>query len=80
LPDFILGGNFYPCNIQMGRYDADYGTILINRGKGNFETTTQNILDIKGQIRRILPIQIKGKISYIFARNNESVLLKSFHN
>lgn len=80
LPDLVLGGNFYPCNIQMGRYDADYGTILINRGKGNFETNTQNNLTINGQIRHILPIQIKGKISYIFARNNESLLLLSQQN
>ena len=29
LPDILLGGNYYDNNIQMGRYDADYGTILI---------------------------------------------------
>ncbi|MFM6949002.1 MAG: VCBS repeat-containing protein [Aquirufa sp.] len=73
LPDFILGGNFYPCNIQMGRYDADYGTIMINKGKGKFEIKTQSMLNISGQIRHISPIHIKDKTAYIFAKNNESV-------
>ncbi|HEX2533038.1 MAG TPA: VCBS repeat-containing protein, partial [Chitinophagaceae bacterium] len=36
LPDLFLAGNFYDNNIQMGRYDADYGTVLINKGKGAF--------------------------------------------
>ncbi len=36
LPDILLGGNYYDNNIQMGRYDADYGTILLNKGNGNF--------------------------------------------
>ena len=36
LPDILLTGNYYDNNIQMGRYDADFGTILINKGKDNF--------------------------------------------
>ncbi len=33
LPDILLVGNYYDNNIQMGRYDADYATLLINHGK-----------------------------------------------
>ena len=33
LPDILLVGNYYENNIQMGRYDADYATLLINQGK-----------------------------------------------
>ena len=29
LPDILIVGNFYDNNIQMGRNDADFGTILI---------------------------------------------------
>ncbi len=36
LPDILLMGNYYENNIEMGRYDADFGTILINKGKGEF--------------------------------------------
>jgi hypothetical protein len=28
LPDILLFGNYYDNNIAMGRYDADYGTLL----------------------------------------------------
>ena len=41
-PDILLAGNFYPNNIQMGEYDADYGTILINNGNGNFSCSLLN--------------------------------------
>ena len=32
LPDILLGGNFYANNIEMGRSDADFGTVLLNKG------------------------------------------------
>ena len=32
LPDILLVGNYYDNNIQMGRYDADFGTLLVNKG------------------------------------------------
>jgi hypothetical protein len=36
LPDIFLAGNFYPNNIQMGEYDADYGSCLLNNGNADF--------------------------------------------
>ena len=42
LPDILLFGNYYENNIQMGRYDADFGTILINHGKGQFDAESLN--------------------------------------
>ena len=50
LPDILLGGNYYDNNIQMGRYDADFGTVLVNRGNGNFVCENMNGLAIKGQV------------------------------
>ena len=35
-PDVLLVGNYYGSNIEMGHYDADYGTLLLNRGGGHF--------------------------------------------
>ncbi|HJW30470.1 MAG TPA: FG-GAP-like repeat-containing protein, partial [Saprospiraceae bacterium] len=29
-PDLLLGGNFYENNIEIGRYDADYGSLWLN--------------------------------------------------
>lgn len=72
LPDILLVGNYYENNIQMGRYDADYGLLLLNEGKGGFSTSTLNGMVIKGQTRHIQPIRIAGKNAYILVRNNDS--------
>jgi hypothetical protein len=74
-PDIFLGGNFYENNIQMGRYDADFGTILVNKGQGNFNCESLNGLVIKGQVRKIEPIRIGKTPAFILARNNDSLIV-----
>jgi hypothetical protein len=73
LPDILLLGNYYDNNIEMGRYDGDFGTILINGSKGAFTCSGINGLSIKGQVRHIEPINIGKEQAYIFAKNNDSV-------
>ena len=73
LPDVLLMGNFYDNNVQMGRYDADYGTLLINKGKGIFEPSTLNGLTIKGQVRKMRPIQINHQPNFVLALNADSL-------
>jgi enediyne biosynthesis protein E4 len=80
LPDILLVGNYYDNNIQMGRYDADFGTILLNKGHDNFEATTLNGLSIKGQTRHIREIAIGGQKSYVLVRNNDSTMVIRFKN
>ncbi len=76
LPDILLAGNFYPNNIQMGRYDADYGTVLINKGNGEFDNRPINGLIVKGEARKIKKISLPGiQQSFIIAKNNDSLLL-----
>lgn len=78
LPDILLGGNFYENNIQMGRYDADFGTLLINRGRGQFSCANLNGLAVKGQVRKIKKISLSGKEAFILARNNDSTMVIRF--
>lgn len=73
LPDLLLAANFYDNNIEMGRYDADHGSILINKGNGRFDYSTINGLQVNGQVRHIRPININGRQAYLLARNNDSV-------
>ncbi|MEI8074022.1 MAG: VCBS repeat-containing protein [Bacteroidota bacterium] len=75
LPDILLVGNYYDNNIQMGRYDADYGTVLINKGKGVLVAENINGLVLKGQVRKIKPITVNHQASFVLARNNDSTLL-----
>lgn len=77
-PDVLIGANFYRSNIQMGRYDADFGTVLINKGKGRFMVDEKYNLSLKGELKSIKPITRQGKKNYILSRNNEKTLLYSF--
>jgi hypothetical protein len=78
LPDILLAGNYFESNVQMGRYDADYGTVLINKGKAQFIAQTLNGLTINGQVRHIRKIHIANKEAYILTRNNDSTMVISY--
>ncbi len=77
-PDILIMGNYYENNIEMGRYDADYGTLLINKGNNKLEAQSLNGLNIKGQVRQIKPIVINKKQAYIIAKNNDSSMVIQF--
>jgi enediyne biosynthesis protein E4 len=75
LSDVLLLGNFEPNNIQMGRYDANNGLLLINKGNNQFTTSSLNGINIKGEARRVAAITINKKQAYIIARNNASAIV-----
>lgn len=78
LPDIFLAGNYYGNNIHNGRYDADYGTLLINKGKGDFNCENLNGVILKGEARHIRSIKIGKQPAYIVAKNNEAVAILEF--
>ncbi len=71
IPDILLGGNFFEVKPEMGRYDANQGTVLLGDGKGNFSFVpfAESGLLIKGAVRDIQPINIGKKKRWIFAQN-----------
>ena len=78
LPDLILVGNYYENNIQMGRNDADFGTLLQNKGNGKFSADMINGIILKGQTRHIRKIKIQQKDAFIVVRNNDSTRIISY--
>jgi hypothetical protein len=80
LPDVLMMGNFYDNTVQMGRSDADFGTILINKGKGEFSCTGVPGLVIKGQVRQSRRIKLGGREAFVLARNNDSAMVIRFKN
>lgn len=68
--DLIPGGNFYNCNVQMGRYDAENGSVLINKGDNDFQYLNLKNAPLKGQVKQIKPITIKDQKAIIIAQNN----------
>jgi enediyne biosynthesis protein E4 len=77
--DLLTGGNFFNSNIQMGRYDASYGNLLLGDGKGNFRAISgaDSGFSLNGQIRSIVPIGIKGNTKLLVTRNNDSIKIFS---
>jgi hypothetical protein len=78
LPDVLLLGNYYDNNVEVGRQDADFGTLLINKGAGRFLYSPLNGIAIHGQVRSIKSINIKGKQAYILAKNNDALQVIRF--
>jgi hypothetical protein len=70
LPDYLVLGNFTQYHVEMGRQDANYGTLLINKGNGEFgaEVVKRTLLD--GEVRRISYIQVSNEKAFVLARNN----------
>jgi hypothetical protein len=74
----LLMGNFFANNVELGRQDADFGSVLISKGNGNFDYAALKGLAITGEVRKILPIKIGNRISYILARNNATLKVIAF--
>lgn len=72
-PDIITGGNNFNFLPQYGRIDGSYGEVLLNKGNMNFETVRfpHSGLFIKGMMRDIKPLKIKGLDYLMIAVNNE---------
>ena len=77
--DILLTGNFFDVLTEVGRYDANYGLLLLGDGKsGNgklrFTGTKpeQTGFFVRGQIRRMLPIRsANGSQFIVLAKNND---------
>lgn len=80
LPDILMMGNYYDANVELGRIDGDFGSVLVNKGGGNFSYEPLNGLVVKGQVRHIAPIEINGKKAIVLARNNESLMVIQFRD
>lgn len=77
--EFLMMGNFYECNIQMGLYDADQGNVFSLKNGKTIKSPISN-LPIKGQVRRIRPIKIAGKTHYLVIKNNDKMMVLSHHS
>jgi hypothetical protein len=77
LNDIFIAGNFYDNNIQLGRYDANYGMILSNNGNNAF-LSSNTTLPFTGQVRKIAPIKIKNEQAYLLVKNNDALQVIKF--
>jgi hypothetical protein len=57
--DILLFGNNEFFKLRLGRFDANYGTLLLGDGKGNFEyaDSRRSGLSVKGDVRSLIRIR-----------------------
>jgi hypothetical protein len=72
IDDLIVMGNFYEANVEMGRYDADFGNILFGVSSDLGDTQVQT-LHITGQVRNLRSINTKNGELIIIAKNDAPV-------
>ncbi|MBI5917649.1 MAG: VCBS repeat-containing protein, partial [Bacteroidetes bacterium] len=70
--EVLLGGTFFDCMVEMGRYDANFGNVLSISAGGKMEVSPLGGLLIEGQVRRIVPVKAGGQQLFILAKNNEA--------
>lgn len=76
----LLGaGNFYENNIEMGKYDAQYGTVFQIQDSV-FKIKKVKNLRLDGQVRHMSSIKVNGKRYILIARNDNSLKLIAFEN
>jgi enediyne biosynthesis protein E4 len=75
--DLIIGGNLPDCLPQFGRLDANFGTILINKGNRMFEeiSSLQSGINVNGVVRDIKDIKTKNGEIVLFLRNDNYPVL-----
>jgi enediyne biosynthesis protein E4 len=75
LLDILTGGNFFESKPEMGRYDANYGTVLKGDGKGHFKSVDFKVSGLKwrGQVRDIVAVTVGHQRKWLVAQNNDKI-------
>ncbi|WP_421892947.1 VCBS repeat-containing protein [Marinoscillum sp.] len=73
--DLLVGGNLNDTKPEVGRYDANYGLVLLGDGKGGFSAmkAAESGLYLNGQTRGIKVIETQAGPKIIVANNNEAM-------
>jgi hypothetical protein len=74
--DLLLGGNFEKTRVSIGKFDANHGMLFLGDGKGNFKYVpqTESGFSVKGDVRDIQVVKIKGKTKVLFSINDKPVV------
>jgi hypothetical protein len=76
VPDLLLmGNNEYP-TLRLGKMDANYGTLLLNDGLGNFSFSLnrENGLFVAGDVKDAVTISIGGSEYLLIGINNRDLV------
>ncbi len=75
-PDLLMVGNFFDANPEIGRLDGNYGSVVLNDGKGHLTSLpmAETGLRLRGQFRDLAWVKTSGggEIA-LAARNNGAI-------
>jgi enediyne biosynthesis protein E4 len=76
-PDLVLGGNKFGFPPQFGRLDGSVGQLLLNEGTSKFRILPHQLsgINIRGEVKQIRPLKVKGQPALIFAVNSNKPAL-----
>ncbi|HUQ65210.1 MAG TPA: VCBS repeat-containing protein, partial [Flavitalea sp.] len=80
--DVIIAGNNAWTRVRFGRYRSNHGIVLAGDGKGGFSYVPQyeSGLNIRGDVRSLELITVKGKKKLLFGVNDAPVQLYNVNN
>lgn len=74
--DLLLAGNFFDILPELGRYDANYGLLLRNKGQATFEVVlpARSGFAVRGQVRNLQKLKTSSnKPLFVLAKNSDKV-------
>jgi len=73
--DIVTGGNFTQARVSVGQCDANYGIVLLGDGAGQFRAADPagSGLKVRGDVRDIQVLNIRGTDHLFFGRNGDSL-------
>ena len=70
-----MSGNQSMTRVSSGKFDANYGIVLMGNGQGDFSTIDPKTsgLKVQGDVRDLIPLKVHGQSYLIFSRNNNQI-------
>jgi enediyne biosynthesis protein E4 len=80
--DVIIAGNNAWTRVRFGRHRSNHGIVLVNGGQGKFTYVPQyeSGLNIRGDVRSLEMINVKGKKKLLFGVNDAPLQLYDVNN
>jgi enediyne biosynthesis protein E4 len=67
----LQAGNFFGTDAQFGRFDASSGVFYKMDNYNNFIKLKTNTIDLRGDVRKVLPLQTKTGTNLLVTKNND---------
>jgi hypothetical protein len=77
LEDIVTAGNTLHFQPLLGRLDANFGTVMMNKGNKKFDVleTARSGIQVTGSVKDIKVLEQAGYVSLLFLRNDDYPVL-----